>query len=395
MTPDPATPNHRRGSEPWYRRCVMAPTAGTSWVTPRLGHRDGAVQRSCAGLPRQDDSSGRATWATHGGEIGRDDGGRQRRPRAAGRLPLDGDTLMSPGSWDAARLAAGASIQAVEEVWSGRADNAFVLCRPPGHHAEVSRAMGFCLLNNAAIAADTARHLGAERVAILDWDVHHGNGTQHLFETRSDVLYLSAHQFPFYPGTGAANEIGRGDGTGLTVNCPLPPGQTDADYGALFADVMLPALERFAPELVIVSAGFDAHARDPLGEMKLTERGFAAMCSGVAELGSRLVLVLEGGYDLAGLAGSVQACVQVLAGGRETFPAGVGGRGTQGDRIAATGASAHHPPAGAVTAAAGTRRHHGESGARGDSAFRRHAGLGQPAARRSRRCFIGRWRRSS
>ncbi|MEO5769781.1 MAG: histone deacetylase [Polyangia bacterium] len=303
-----------------------APITGTRWVTPRLAtetemssvHAPAYLARMthlAAQLrPDDGDSKGGPSGAAAGGSAS-----------TVGRLPLDADTLMSPGSWEAARLAAGASIQAVEEVWSGRAGNAFVLCRPPGHHAEVSRAMGFCLLNNAAIAADTARHLGAERVAILDWDVHHGNGTQHLFETRSDVLYLSAHQFPFYPGTGAANEIGRGEGTGLTVNCPLPPGQTDADYGALFTDVMLPALERFAPEVVIVSAGFDAHARDPLGEMKVTERGFAAMCSGVAELGSRLVLVLEGGYDLAGLAGSVQACVQVLAGGRDTFPGGVGG----------------------------------------------------------------------
>jgi acetoin utilization deacetylase AcuC-like enzyme len=294
-----------------------APTAGTRWAAPRV-----ATDAEMSHIHEPAYLSRMTHLAAQLREVPADDVG--GFPPSGPLLPLDADTLMSPGSWQAARLAAGASIQAVEEVWSGRARNAFVLCRPPGHHAELSRAMGFCLLNNAAIAADTARRLGAERVAILDWDVHHGNGTQHLFQGRADVLYLSAHQYPFYPGTGAANEIGCGEGTGVTVNCPLPPGQSDADYGALFAEVMLPALERFAPELVIVSAGFDAHVRDPLGEMNLTERGFGAMCSTLAELDSSLVLVLEGGYDLAGLASSVQACVRVLAGGRETFPAGVG-----------------------------------------------------------------------
>ena len=199
-------------------------------------------------------------------------------------LQLDPDTAMSPGSWKAAALAAGAGITAVEEVWTGRARNAFALVRPPGHHAETAQAMGFCLINNAAVAAAAALRLGARRVAILDWDVHHGNGTQHLFEDRADVLYLSAHQYPFYPGTGSADEVGQGAGTGFTVNCALPPGQGDADYGAVFHDLFLPALERFAPDLLLVSAGFDAHARDPLGDMRLTERGFAAMCSALRDL---------------------------------------------------------------------------------------------------------------
>jgi len=239
---------------------------------------------------------------------------------------LDPDTAMSPGSWRAARLAAGAAVQAVEEVWSGRARNAFVLARPPGHHAEAARAMGFCLLNNAAIAAAAALRMGASRVAIVDWDVHHGNGTQHIFENQAEVLYLSAHQAPFYPGTGAADEIGRGQGLGFTINCPLPPHQGDADYGAVFDEVFLPALDNFAPELLIVSAGFDAHARDPLADMRVTERGFAAMCSAVTDMTGKLVLLLEGGYDLAALASSVRACVEVLTGGRDTFPAGAGPR---------------------------------------------------------------------
>lgn len=244
-------------------------------------------------------------------------------------VQLDPDTATSPGSWQAARLAAGAAVEAVEEVAAGRAKNAFALVRPPGHHAEPAGSMGFCLLNNAAVAAEAARRQGAARVAVLDWDVHHGNGTQHVFESRADVLYLSSHQFPFYPGTGAPEEVGRGGGKGFTVNCALPPGQGDADYGAVFTDVFLPALESFAPELVIVSAGFDAHARDPLGGMRVTERGFAAMCSAMVDVaarsaGGKLVLLLEGGYDLAALAASVRACVEVLAGARDSFPAGGG-----------------------------------------------------------------------
>jgi acetoin utilization deacetylase AcuC-like enzyme len=227
-------------------------------------------------------------------------------------------------------LAAGAAVGAVEEVWSGRVQNAFALVRPPGHHAEAQGAMGFCLLNNAAIAAEAARRLGAERVMVLDWDVHHGNGTQHVFEQRRDVLYLSSHQYPYYPGTGASHEVGTGAGAGYTVNCPLPPGQGDADYGAVFHDLFLPAGEAFRPDIVIVSAGFDAHARDPLADMLVTERGFAAMCTSLAELalrqcGGKLVLLLEGGYNLEALAQSVRACLEVMTGARrEDFPPGVG-----------------------------------------------------------------------
>ncbi len=242
---------------------------------------------------------------------------------------LDGDTAVSPGSWEAATLAAGAAIGAVETVMEGRARNAFALVRPPGHHARPASAMGFCLLNNAAIAAEAARRAGAARVLIVDWDVHHGNGTQEIFAARDDVLYLSVHQYPFYPGTGAADEVGVGVGRGATANCPLPSGQTDADYGVVFHDLFLPVGRAFAPDLIVVSAGFDAHARDPLGEMRVSERGFAAMTSAMAELaagtcGGKLVLLLEGGYDLGALATSVRASVEVLTGRREDFPTGAG-----------------------------------------------------------------------
>jgi acetoin utilization deacetylase AcuC-like enzyme len=248
---------------------------------------------------------------------------------AGRRARLDPDTAMSEGSWEAATLAAGAAVGAVEAVFEGRAANAFALVRPPGHHAEAARAMGFCLLNNAAIAAEAARRRGARRVLVLDWDVHHGNGTQHIFEARDDVMYMSSHQYPYYPGTGAPTEIGTGAGRGFTVNCALPAGQGDADYGAVFHDLFLPAARAFAPDLVLVSAGFDPHERDPLADMRVTERGFAAMATAMTDLaretaGGKLVLLLEGGYDLAALAASTRACLEVLAGRREGFVSGVG-----------------------------------------------------------------------
>ncbi|WP_434382926.1 histone deacetylase family protein [Melittangium boletus] len=242
------------------------------------------------------------------------------------RVKIDEDTATSPESYDAALLGAGASIQAVEEVMAGRARNAFALVRPPGHHAEPDRAMGFCLVNNAALAAEAARRLGARRVLIFDWDVHHGNGTQEAFWTRPDVLYMSVHQFPYYPHTGAPGEIGAGEGTGYTVNCGLPGGGTDADYGALCEGLFLPVARAYQPDLVLISAGFDAHREDPIGGMVLTERGFAAMCTAFKDLArevcdGRLVMLLEGGYSLEGLSRSVHACIEVLAEHtREPFP---------------------------------------------------------------------------
>lgn len=233
---------------------------------------------------------------------------------------LDPDTTFSPGTLDATLLAAGAGLDAVRAVARGEATNAFVLVRPPGHHAEADRAMGFCFVNNVAVAAaETIASLGAKRVLLLDWDVHHGNGTQHAFEARSDVLVVDLHQWPFYPGTGALDETGRGDGAGFTVNVPLPAGCDDREYRGAMRELVRPIADRFAPDFVLVSAGFDAHRDDPLAGMGVTEEGFASFCGLAREIaerhaGGKLVLFLEGGYDLDGLAGSVRACVEVLAG---------------------------------------------------------------------------------
>ncbi len=246
------------------------------------------------------------------------------RGRVAG---LDPDTAVSPGSVDAALLAAGAAVQAVDA--GGRA---FALVRPPGHHAVPSRAMGFCLFNNVAVAAARALASGRRRVLVVDWDVHHGNGTQDAFYDRDDVLFFSTHQFPFYPGTGAAHEQGRGQGEGYTVDVPLPPGLGDGDYAIVFAELLVPIADAFRPDLVLVSAGFDAHRDDPLGGMAVTEEGFAALCGVVRDLADRhaegrLVLALEGGYDLQGLARSVRACVDVLGGATPPPPARASARG--------------------------------------------------------------------
>ncbi|MBK7825580.1 histone deacetylase [Nannocystis sp.] len=236
------------------------------------------------------------------------------------QVEIDEDVRMSAGSTDASYLAAGATIDAVEAVVSGAARNAFALVRPPGHHAEVSRAMGFCVFANVAIAAEHARQqLGVERVLVIDWDVHHGNGTQHIFAGRDDVLVFNTHQWPHYPGTGAVHEQGFGAGLGYTVNAPLPGGMGDGDYAAVFAALLRPVAASFRPDLVLVSAGFDAHRDDPLGDMQVTAEGFAGLCAVAREIaedtaGGRLVLALEGGYDLGGLADSVHACVEVLAG---------------------------------------------------------------------------------
>jgi acetoin utilization deacetylase AcuC-like enzyme len=251
----------------------------------------------------------------------------QRIAQTAGRaLVLDPDTYTSSESHEIARLAAGAAVDAVERVMRGDHQRVLALVRPPGHHAEQTRAMGFCVYNNVAVAAAHARTAGASRVAIVDYDVHHGNGTQHMFETRRDVLYVSAHQFPYYPGTGAVDEIGRGAGEGFTINLPLAVGAVDADYQLVFSDVIVPVLRQFKPDLLLVSAGFDAHGRDPLGGMRLTAGGFAAMTMElrmVAEecCAGRMAAVTEGGYDFLALAESLRAVVSVLSADRAESPA--------------------------------------------------------------------------
>ena len=231
-----------------------------------------------------------------------------------GLVQLDGDTAMNAGTWDAAIHAAGAACQGVDETLSGKVDNVFIAMRPPGHHAETSRPMGFCFFNNAAIAARHAQKKhGAERIAIMDFDVHHGNGTQEIFWADKSVLYASTHQMPLYPGTGAVQETGVGN----IFNAPLRAGDGGEQFREAMNSVILPALDAFAPDLLVISAGFDAHHRDPLGSLELTEEDFAWVTLKLMEAaeihcGGRIVSVLEGGYDLQGLAASTGIHVQAL-----------------------------------------------------------------------------------
>ena len=229
-----------------------------------------------------------------------------------GGLLDEGDTYAVERSCDVALLAAGAVLVAVDAVLEKRVDTAFCAVRPPGHHAERDRPMGFCLFNNVAVAARYAqRKHGIERVAILDWDVHHGNGTQHIFEEDSSVLYISLHQYPFYPGTGARDERGIGKGEGYTLNIPLPEATGEERYLAAFRDEIVPALKNYGPELLILSAGFDAHADDLIGGMNLDEKSFAEMTRLVDTI-SPVVSVLEGGYNLKALARSVESHLTML-----------------------------------------------------------------------------------
>jgi acetoin utilization deacetylase AcuC-like enzyme len=266
----------------------------------------------------------------------------------AGRATaFDEDTYTSPETVEIARLAAGAAVDAVERVMGGNDRQALALVRPPGHHAERDRAMGFCFYNNVAVAAVHARTLGAARVAIVDYDVHHGNGTQHVFETDPHILYVSVHQSFYYPGTGAAREIGHGEGRGFTVNVPLEVGATDDDYRVVFEEVILPVTRQFAPDLILVSAGFDAHMRDPLAGMRLSTGSFGAMTGALRGLAEaccegRIALVTEGGYDLRALRDSILDVVNVLGSGVSTppaWPAGSPGSARGAEAVAATRAA--------------------------------------------------------
>jgi len=271
----------------------------------------------------------------------RDRGGAVREPRAATQdellrvhaaehlaaidgtagqsVSLDPDTFTSPQSRDVALLAAGAAIGAVDAVVQSAGARAFALVRSPGHHAERGKAMGFCLYNNAAAATAHALAIGMERVVVLDYDVHHGNGTQGIFYEDPRVLYVSTHQYPYYPGTGAADETGRGNGAGYTFNVPIEAGATDGDYEAIFESLVIPVIDQFKPELLIISAGFDAHEHDPLGRMRLSTAGYASLTSALCAAADRhchgrIVAVTEGGYDLGALKACLESSVAVLGG---------------------------------------------------------------------------------
>jgi len=238
---------------------------------------------------------------------------------SAGGAWLDSDTVVRPDSVDVARMAAGGAINAVDAMMAGQIDRAFVIARPPGHHATAGQAMGFCLLNSVAIAAAHAIASSLERIAVIDWDVHHGNGTQDIFYARSDVLYCSLHQSPLYPGTGFRDETGVGAGSGHTLNLPLPPGTDDDRFVDTFRQVIVPAINRYAPQMLIISAGYDAHHEDPVGGMALTDHGFQSLMQeslSLAELhcGGRLLAVLEGGYESHALARCVTDAITLLDG---------------------------------------------------------------------------------
>ncbi len=236
----------------------------------------------------------------------------------SGRVSLDADTAMSPGSLNAAHLAAGGALAAVDAIMARQVDHVFCAVRPPGHHAEAGRAMGFCLFNNVAIAARyVQKKYGLTRVLIVDWDVHHGNGTQHSFEDDPSVLFFSTHQYPHYPGTGRETEHGKGSGVGFTINIPMEAGEGDEEYHAIFLKSLVPVADHFKPEFVIISAGFDAHKDDPLASMGLTEAGYTDLTNIVADIAKRhangrILSSLEGGYNLRALAASVEAHIKAL-----------------------------------------------------------------------------------
>ncbi|HEY8624602.1 MAG TPA: histone deacetylase [Solirubrobacteraceae bacterium] len=246
---------------------------------------------------------------------------------ARGGGHLDPDTLLSEGSFEAALHSAGGAVALVDALISGEAPTGFSAHRPPGHHAEAARGMGFCLFNNVAVAARHALDArGLERVMILDWDVHHGNGTNDIFHAAKQVLFVSIHQSPLYPGTGPAGDAGSGPGTGFTVNLPVPPGSGDEVFCSLVEHVVAPLAREWVPQLVLVSAGYDAHREDPLGDCTVSDEGYVTMtrsvCRFAGQLGAPVGAVLEGGYALDALGRSVAATMAVLAAGPDAVGAG-------------------------------------------------------------------------
>lgn len=234
------------------------------------------------------------------------------------RYALDGDTVTSRDSFAVGSLAVGGFLQLLDSIAAGENRNGFALVRPPGHHALSDRAMGFCLFNTMAIGAEHLKRAhGAKKILIMDWDVHHGNGTQAAFYDDPSVLFISTHQYPYYPGTGAVNDVGVGAGEGYTINIPLPAGCADPEYVRVFQDIVIPAAKKFEPEWILVSAGFDPHRRDPLGGMGVTEEGFEAMARMLLQLADqyaseKIAFLLEGGYDLAALRNSVARVLEVM-----------------------------------------------------------------------------------
>jgi acetoin utilization deacetylase AcuC-like enzyme len=241
---------------------------------------------------------------------------------------LDMDTYTTPASWGLALNASGGALSIAEAVWTREANRGFALTRPPGHHATANRGMGFCLLNNVAIAAEyLLQARGAQRLAVIDLDLHHGNGTQDIFWRRGDVFYISTHQYPYYPGTGNVHEVGEGPGEGSTANFPLPPGSGDKAFAEIMGEFILPLLDRYCPEMLLVSFGFDTHWRDPLGHLQLSAAGYGSLIGQLSSwvddhCNGRIALFLEGGYDLDAAAACAGAVVSALLGEEWQDPLG-------------------------------------------------------------------------